>query len=210
MPYVPASNGCSQPTKPAPKWAALTPASHRSKSHNHRAEVLVPPCYPLSPHKPQLLSVGSEDGYLRNRSPARLICARSRNRRLSASSGIATYRYGDTVAMCLRGTLNGPSRKNARYSATSPSSSFSLPAGARVKISKARASSRSNGRGWIAKRGRAHSQSSLPSQQRSHAECDRCRPGKDGFFRTSRTYKSTQRACRNRPRCLPPESMGVL
>jgi adenylate cyclase len=40
MPHAPASNGCSQPTKPAPKWAALTPTSHRSKSHNHGAEVL--------------------------------------------------------------------------------------------------------------------------------------------------------------------------
>ena len=36
----PASNGCSQPTKPAPKWAAPIP-SH-PKSHNHCAEVLVP------------------------------------------------------------------------------------------------------------------------------------------------------------------------
>src|SRR5208282_2863854 len=39
-PPQPASNGCSQPTKPAPKWAALIP--QRSKSHNHCAEVLVP------------------------------------------------------------------------------------------------------------------------------------------------------------------------
>src|SRR5664280_606525 len=34
-----ASNGCSQPKKPAPKWAAPTPS--RPKSHNHCAEVLV-------------------------------------------------------------------------------------------------------------------------------------------------------------------------
>src|SRR5207248_6299035 len=40
MHRAPASNGCSQPRKLAPKWAALTPAGHRSKSHNHRAEVL--------------------------------------------------------------------------------------------------------------------------------------------------------------------------
>src|SRR5579863_2838813 len=42
----PASNGCSQPRKPAPKWAAPTPSPPtprrpRSKSHNHCAEVLV-------------------------------------------------------------------------------------------------------------------------------------------------------------------------
>src|SRR5258708_4796121 len=37
-PPAPASNGCSQPTKPAPKWAAPIPA--RPKSHNHCAEVL--------------------------------------------------------------------------------------------------------------------------------------------------------------------------
>src|SRR5258707_836958 len=35
-----ASNGCSQPTRPAPKWAAPIPS--RPKSHNHRAEVLAP------------------------------------------------------------------------------------------------------------------------------------------------------------------------
>ena len=45
MPQAPASNGCSQPTKPAPKWAAPThspPPSARpkSKSHNHCAAVL--------------------------------------------------------------------------------------------------------------------------------------------------------------------------
>ncbi len=40
MPPAPASNGCSQPTKPAPKWAALTPT--RRKSHNHCEWVLVP------------------------------------------------------------------------------------------------------------------------------------------------------------------------
>ena len=34
----PASNGCSQPPKPAPKWAVPIPT--RSKSHNHCAEVL--------------------------------------------------------------------------------------------------------------------------------------------------------------------------
>src|SRR6202011_3156442 len=34
-----ASNGCSQPKKPAPKWAAPIPS--RPKSHNHCAEVLV-------------------------------------------------------------------------------------------------------------------------------------------------------------------------
>src|SRR3982074_614947 len=39
-PPAPASNGCSQPTKPAPKWAAPIP-SH-PKSHNHCDEVLVP------------------------------------------------------------------------------------------------------------------------------------------------------------------------
>src|SRR5258707_12779163 len=38
MPPAPASNGCSQPTKPAPKWVTHTP-THR-KSHNHCAEVL--------------------------------------------------------------------------------------------------------------------------------------------------------------------------
>src|ERR1700716_2192904 len=37
-PPAPASNGCSQPTKPAPKWAAPIP-SH-PKSHNHCDEVL--------------------------------------------------------------------------------------------------------------------------------------------------------------------------
>jgi hypothetical protein len=41
----PASNGCSQPLKPAPKCAALTPnplpsASPKSKSHNHCAAIL--------------------------------------------------------------------------------------------------------------------------------------------------------------------------
>jgi hypothetical protein len=39
MPPAPASNGCSQPTKPAPKW--VTPTPTRRKSHNHCAEVLV-------------------------------------------------------------------------------------------------------------------------------------------------------------------------
>jgi hypothetical protein len=34
-----ASNGCSQPKKPAPKWAAPTPS--RPKSHNHCVKVLV-------------------------------------------------------------------------------------------------------------------------------------------------------------------------
>src|SRR6266404_8467905 len=38
-PPAPASNGCSQPKKPAPKWAAPTPS--RPKSHNHCAKVLV-------------------------------------------------------------------------------------------------------------------------------------------------------------------------
>src|SRR5712672_2557153 len=37
-PPAPASNGCSQPTKPAPKWAAPIPS--RPKSHNHCDEVL--------------------------------------------------------------------------------------------------------------------------------------------------------------------------
>ena len=35
---APASNGCSQPTRPAPKWAAPIPT--HPKSHNHCAEVL--------------------------------------------------------------------------------------------------------------------------------------------------------------------------
>src|ERR1700692_1955060 len=39
MPPALRSNGCSQPTKPAPKWATPIP-THR-KSHNHCAEVLV-------------------------------------------------------------------------------------------------------------------------------------------------------------------------
>src|SRR4030081_259161 len=38
MPPAPASNGCSQPTKLAPKWATHIPT--RRKSHNHCAEVL--------------------------------------------------------------------------------------------------------------------------------------------------------------------------
>jgi hypothetical protein len=38
-PPAPASIGCSQPTKPAPKWAAPIPS--RPKSHNHCDEVLV-------------------------------------------------------------------------------------------------------------------------------------------------------------------------
>src|ERR1700738_4138375 len=38
-PPAPTSNGCSQPKKPAPKWAAPIPS--RPKSHNHCAEVLV-------------------------------------------------------------------------------------------------------------------------------------------------------------------------
>jgi hypothetical protein len=37
-PPEPASNGCSQPTKPAPKWA--TPIPTHPKSHNHCVEVL--------------------------------------------------------------------------------------------------------------------------------------------------------------------------
>jgi hypothetical protein len=46
MPPGPASNGCSQPRKPAPKWAAPTQsrrlsASSKPKSHNRCAEVLV-------------------------------------------------------------------------------------------------------------------------------------------------------------------------
>ena len=48
MPPGPASNGCSQPKKPAPKWAAPTPsrrpsASPKPKSHNHCAAVLARP-----------------------------------------------------------------------------------------------------------------------------------------------------------------------
>src|ERR1700736_343286 len=39
MPEAPASNGCSQPTKPEPKWAAHIPTP--PKSHNHCAKVLV-------------------------------------------------------------------------------------------------------------------------------------------------------------------------
>ncbi|MGY4568194.1 hypothetical protein ACVWY5_001264 [Bradyrhizobium sp. USDA 3256] len=38
MPHGPASNGCSQPKKPAPKWDA--PTQTLPKSHNHCAEVL--------------------------------------------------------------------------------------------------------------------------------------------------------------------------
>jgi hypothetical protein len=38
MPPAPASNGCSQQTRPAPKWAA--PILPLPKSHNHRAEPL--------------------------------------------------------------------------------------------------------------------------------------------------------------------------
>ena len=38
---APESSGCSQPTKLAPKWAALIPS--RPKSHNHCAEVLARP-----------------------------------------------------------------------------------------------------------------------------------------------------------------------
>ena len=38
MPPAPASNGCSQPTKPASKWAA--PILPPPKSHNHCAEPL--------------------------------------------------------------------------------------------------------------------------------------------------------------------------
>src|SRR5271165_6302010 len=46
MLQVRASNGCSQPQKPAPKWSAPTPNQSapnrpRPKSHNHCAEVLV-------------------------------------------------------------------------------------------------------------------------------------------------------------------------
>src|SRR6266404_3144365 len=46
MPQAPASNGCSQPRKHAPRWAAPTPsqslcASPNPKSHNHCAAVLV-------------------------------------------------------------------------------------------------------------------------------------------------------------------------
>ena len=40
IPNAPASNGCSQPTKPAPKWATLIPTL--PKSHNHCAGVLGP------------------------------------------------------------------------------------------------------------------------------------------------------------------------
>ena len=39
MPPAPASNGCSQQTRPAPKWAA--PILPLPKSHNHCAEPLV-------------------------------------------------------------------------------------------------------------------------------------------------------------------------
>src|SRR5258708_8647432 len=38
-PPAPASNGCSQPTKPEPKWAE--PILSHPKSHNHCDEVLV-------------------------------------------------------------------------------------------------------------------------------------------------------------------------
>src|ERR1700758_4444266 len=46
MPQAPASNGCSQPKRPGPKWGARTLSSipfptHPSKSHNHCAAVLV-------------------------------------------------------------------------------------------------------------------------------------------------------------------------
>src|SRR6266404_9926441 len=41
MPPAPASNGCSQPTKPAPKWVTHTPTL--PKSHNHCAAVLASP-----------------------------------------------------------------------------------------------------------------------------------------------------------------------
>ena len=40
MPQARASNGCSQPTKRAPKWLGLTPREARPKSHNHCAAVL--------------------------------------------------------------------------------------------------------------------------------------------------------------------------
>src|ERR1700740_3296414 len=45
MPQAPASNGCSQPKRPGPKWGARTLSSipfptHPSKSHNHCAAVL--------------------------------------------------------------------------------------------------------------------------------------------------------------------------
>src|SRR6202022_5083753 len=45
-PLPPASNGCSQPPKPAPKWAVPIPT--RSKSHNHCAEVLGSPLVSFS------------------------------------------------------------------------------------------------------------------------------------------------------------------
>src|SRR5258708_10155555 len=45
MPQAPPSNGCSQPRKPEPKWAAPIPFQWpaprpHSKSHNHCAKVL--------------------------------------------------------------------------------------------------------------------------------------------------------------------------
>src|SRR5674476_78288 len=55
-----ASNGCSQPKKPAPKWAAPTPS--RPKSHNHCAEVLgrtLPECAAL-PVAPRRNGVGKQ------------------------------------------------------------------------------------------------------------------------------------------------------
>src|ERR1700737_2633126 len=60
MPPAPASNGCSQPKRPAPKWAAPIP-SH-PKSHNHCAEVLG--------HRPEC--AGSMQ---RHRPPLSALCA---------------------------------------------------------------------------------------------------------------------------------------
>src|SRR6185312_10169857 len=48
MPPGHASNGCSQQTRPAPKWAAPIPLL--PKSHNHCAEPLVPSPMPLRGH----------------------------------------------------------------------------------------------------------------------------------------------------------------
>ncbi|TAY74216.1 hypothetical protein ELH84_10225 [Rhizobium ruizarguesonis] len=50
-PPAPKSNGCSRPTKPAPKWGAAIPI--RPKSHNHCGELLGTPC----PNR----SVGAEE-----------------------------------------------------------------------------------------------------------------------------------------------------
>ena len=90
-PPAPASNGCSQPIKPAPKWAAPIPS--RPKSHNHCAEV-------LAASDKVLVDFGLRRAH---RAEAGLMAARASY--ITGFAGTATVLAGEMFGIPLYGTM---------------------------------------------------------------------------------------------------------